>query len=44
MHYILDEEGYLLGNTDSNNDNLPVILGLKTERIDLEIIYLPIWK
>ena len=34
MYYILDEEGYLLGNTDSNNDNLPVILGLKTERID----------
>lgn len=35
MYYILDEEGYVLNEIDSNIENLPVVLGLKADRIVL---------
>lgn len=35
MYYVIDEEGYLLDQIDSNNESLPVVFGLKTDKIDV---------
>ena len=35
MYYIINEEGYVLRETDSNLEALPIVLGLKTDRIEL---------
>lgn len=35
IYYILDHEGYVLNQTDSIMENLPVVLGLKADRIVL---------
>lgn len=35
MYYVIDEEGFVLNQYDSNNKDLPVVLGLKTDKIDL---------
>lgn len=35
MYYVVDEEGYVLNEIDSNIENLPVVLGLKTDKIVL---------
>lgn len=35
IYYVIDEEGYLLDQIDSNNESLPVVFGLKTDKIDL---------
>lgn len=33
MYYIIDQEGYVLNEIDSNIEHLPVVIGLKTDRI-----------
>lgn len=35
MYYVIDEEGFVLNQFDSNNKDLPVVLGLKTDKIDI---------
>lgn len=35
MYYVIDEEGFILNQFDSNNKDLPVVLGLKTDKIDI---------
>ncbi|NLY46435.1 MAG: FtsQ-type POTRA domain-containing protein [Tissierella sp.] len=35
MYYVIDEEGFVLNQFDSNNKNLPVVLGLKTDKISI---------
>ena len=35
MYYVVDEEGHVLNEIDSNIENLPVVLGLKTDKIVL---------
>lgn len=33
MFHVIDEEGFVLNQVDSNNKDLPVVLGLKTDKI-----------
>lgn len=35
MYYVIDEEGFVLNQLDSNDKDLPVVLGLKTDKIDI---------
>ncbi len=35
MYYIIDDEGYILNQIDENLESLPVVYGLKTDRIDI---------
>lgn len=35
MYHVIDEEGFVLNQVDSNNKDLPVVLGLKTDKIDV---------
>lgn len=35
MYYVVDEEGFVLDQFDSINKDLPVVLGLKTDKIDI---------
>lgn len=35
MYHVIDEEGFVLNQVDSNNNDLPVVLGLKTDKIGI---------
>ncbi|MDR7870080.1 MAG: FtsQ-type POTRA domain-containing protein [Tissierellaceae bacterium] len=35
MYYVIDDEGYILNQIDKNIEGLPVVFGLKTDKIDI---------
>lgn len=35
MYYVIDDEGYILNQIDTNIESLPVVFGLKTDKIDI---------